>query len=122
MSAIVDLAAVIVDCRDAKPMAAFYRAACGGEITRTDADTVWLRLNGITVIFRAIEAYQAPTWPPSEVPMQIHLDFFVDDVDQAEAQLNQHGATTAEYQPHRDNGLVVMLDPAGHPFSIGTRR
>ncbi|HET8659650.1 MAG TPA: VOC family protein [Micromonosporaceae bacterium] len=35
--------------------------------------------------------------------------------------LHQHGATAAEYQPHRENGLVVMRDPAGHLFCIGTR-
>lgn len=38
-----------------------------------------------------------------------------------EAHLQLHGAVTAECQPHRDNGLVVMLDPAGHPFCTGSR-
>ena len=36
---IVDLAAVIIDCQEAAPMVAFYRAACGGEIIRTDGDS-----------------------------------------------------------------------------------
>ncbi len=121
MSPIVDLAAVIVDCKDAGPMAAFYQAACGGEVVRSDADSAWLKVGGITVIFREVEGYQAPTWPSSDVPIQIHLDFFADDLDGAEALLHQHGATTPEYQPHRESGLVVMLDPAGHPFCIGTR-
>jgi hypothetical protein len=53
--------------------------------------------------------------------MQIHLDFFVDNLNEAEALLHQHGATTPEYQPHKDNGLRVMLDPAGHPFCIANR-
>jgi Glyoxalase-like domain len=121
MSPIIDLAAVVVDCAQAAPMAAFYQAVCGGEFIRNDADSVWLEVSGITVIFREVAGYQAPTWPCSDVPMQIHLDFFVDDLDKAEALLHQHGATTPEFQPHRENGLVVMLDPAGHPFCIGTR-
>ena len=49
------------------------------------------------------------------------LDFFADDLDETEALLRQLGATTPDYQPHREDGLVVMLDPAGHPFCIGTR-
>jgi Glyoxalase-like domain len=120
---IIDLAAVIVDCaaQESDVMAAFYRAACGGEIIRSDAGSAWLKVNGITVIFREVEGYQAPTWPESDVPMQIHLDFNVDDLTGAEALLQQCGATTADYQPHREQGLVIMLDPAGHPFCIGTR-
>jgi catechol-2,3-dioxygenase len=121
MSAIVDLGAVVIDCRDAAPMAAFYGAVCGGEIIRSDGDAAWLKVGGTTVIFREVAEYRPPTWPSADVPMQVHLDFFVDDLDQAETLLRQHGATTAAYQPHRDNGLIVMLDPAGHPFCIGTR-
>jgi hypothetical protein len=121
MSAIVDLAAVIIDCMDAEPMVEFYQAACGGEIVSSDGDSGSLRVGGMTVIFREVEGYLAPTWPSSDVPMQVHLDWFVDDLSEAEVLLHQHGATTPEHQPHRDSGLVVMLDPAGHPFCIGTR-
>jgi hypothetical protein len=119
--AIVDLAAVVIDCEDTRPMAAFYQGACGGEIIRNDADSAWVRVGGLTLIFREVEGYQAPTWPSSDVPVQIHMDFFVDDANEAVPLLQQIGATTPEYQPHRDDGLVVMLDPAGHPFCIGTR-
>jgi hypothetical protein len=53
--------------------------------------------------------------------MQFHLEFFI-DLDEAEALLHQHGATTPEDRPGpaADRGLRVMLDPAGHPFCIGT--
>jgi len=101
-------------------MATFYRAACGGEITRMDGDSAWLTVGGVTVIFREVEGYQPPTWSSPDVPMQIHLDFVVEDLDRAERLLHQHGATTADYQPHPDKGRV-MLDPAGHPFCIGRR-
>jgi hypothetical protein len=118
---IIDLAAVVVDCQHAPPLAAFYQAACGGEIVRSAEDSAWLRLGGTLVIFREVENYQAPTWPSAQVPMQSHLDFFVDDLDEAEMLLHQQGATTCDYQPRRHSGLVVMLDPAGHPFCICTR-
>lgn len=120
MPPIIGLAAVVVDCRDAPPVAAFYQAAWGGEIVRSDAGSVWLKMGGRFVIFREVDDYQPPTWPSSEVPMQVHLDFFVDDLHEAEALLHQHGATTPEHQPHPEKGRV-MLDPAGHPFCIGPR-
>jgi hypothetical protein len=119
MSAIVDLAAVVIDCRAAAPVAEFYRAVGGGEITRRDEDSVWLVVAGTTVIFREVAGYQAPTWPSPDVPMQAHLDFFVDDLGRAESLLRQHGASRPEHQPH--DGLVVLLDPAGHPFCITAR-
>ena len=121
MPPILDLAAVIVDCRDASPMLAFYQAACGGKIVRRDDDLTWLKVGGVRVIFREVEDYQAPTWPSSDIPMQVHLDFFADDLDETETLLRELGATTPDHQPHRGDGLVIMLDPAGHPFCIGTR-
>ena len=53
--------------------------------------------------------------------MQVHLDFEADDLDATEAELRRLGATTPEYQAHRSDGLIVLRDPAGHLFCIGTR-
>ncbi|WP_161790251.1 VOC family protein [Streptacidiphilus carbonis] len=51
------------------------------------------------------------------------MDFFVTDLDSAKKQLHAHGATTPQHQPNdRARGLIVMLDPAGHPFCIAARR
>ena len=121
MPAIIDLACVVVDCAEAAPLAVFYQSACGGEIFRSDDRSAWLKVAGVIIIFREVDEYQPPTWPSAQVPMQAHLDFNVDDLDAAEAQLHRFGAATPDYQPHRDNGLVVMRDPAGHLFCIGTR-
>lgn len=112
MSAIVSLAAVVVDCRQAAPLAAFYQAAFGGEVVRTDEVSAWLRIGGLTAIFRELDGYQPPTWPSSDVPMQAHLDLWVDDLDQAEEQLRQLGAVTAEPQPPGPGGLLVTRAPS----------
>lgn len=103
-------------------MAAFYRAACDARVLRKDEDSVWLDVGGVTVIFREVPDYVPPTWPSPAVPMQAHLDFSVADLAQAERELRRHGATTPEHQPHRGDGLLVMLDPAGHPFCIARSR
>jgi catechol 2,3-dioxygenase-like lactoylglutathione lyase family enzyme len=122
MSSFVSLAAVVVDCRQAAPLAAFYQAAFGGEIFRSGEGSAWLRAGTLTVIFREVDGYQPPTWPSSEVPMQVHLDLWVDDLEQAEEQLRRLGAVTADPQPPGPGGLVVMRDPAGHLFYICERR
>ena len=99
MPAIASVAAVVVDCRQVAPLAAFYEAAFGGEIFRTDEVSAWLRAGSLIVIFREVDGYQPPTWPSSEVPMQVHLDLWVDDPEQAEEQLHRLGAVRAEPQP-----------------------
>jgi hypothetical protein len=124
MPATIDLAAIIIDCQDPGPVAKFYQVAGGGEITQADDDAVYVTLGGLLLIFRAVEGYRPPTWPSEDIPTQIHMDFEVDDLDEAEALLRQHGATTLELPPDRradPASLRVMLDPAGHPFCIGTR-
>src|SRR5437588_5734268 len=58
LSSIIELAAVVIDCHRSAPMAAFYHAACGGRIIRTDSDSTWLDIGGTTVIFREVADYQ----------------------------------------------------------------
>jgi predicted enzyme related to lactoylglutathione lyase len=48
--------------------------------------------------------------------MSMHLDIRVDDLDAASAHAVAAGATVAEFQPQE--GVVVHLDPAGHPFCL----
>jgi hypothetical protein len=118
----IDLACLVLDCDDPGPVARFYSALGGGEISNLDHSGAYVSIAGTILAIRAVDRYQPPTWPSSDVPMQIHMDFDVDDLAEAEAYLHEHGASTPDYQPHRDQGLVVMLDPAGHPFCIGIRR
>jgi len=66
--------------------------------------------------------YVAPVWPgaPDTPGMQMHLDFWVEDVTRGVAWAITCGATEAEHQPaDRDQSrLRIMLDPAGHPFCL----
>lgn len=121
MNPVLELGAVVIDCADPVPVAAFYAAAVGGDISRSDADSAWVLFGATTVIFRQVAHYRAPTWPSEDVPLQAHLDFIVDDLNEAEARLHGYGAITSEHQPDNDPGLRVVLDPAGRPFCIITR-
>lgn len=51
--------------------------------------------------------------------MQMHLDFFVDDLAATEARVLAAGARKYDHQPNSDHCLV-FADPAGHPFCLST--
>lgn len=120
-TSVLDLAAIIIDCADPRPVAHFYVTATGGEVVRDAPDGVWIKLGGNNVIFRRVDDYRPPTWPANDEQMQAHLDFYVDDLESARRQLERLGAQTSEHQPHGQSDLIVMLDPAGRPFCIGPR-
>ncbi|PKW05112.1 hypothetical protein SAMN05428944_7905 [Streptomyces sp. 1222.5] len=68
-------------------------------------------------VFQRVDDYRAPRRPEQTVPQQFHLDFDVDDLDEAEAWLLDLGASRPQYQPQQDRWRV-LLDPAGHPFCL----
>ena len=115
MPALAQLATVALDCADPGPLAEFYRAVTGWEITDSDADCVYLGGDGVQLAFMRVPDYQPPAWPsPTK---QAHLDFSVADLDQAVTELVKLGATRPEFQPG-DGQWVVLTDPAGHPFCL----
>jgi catechol 2,3-dioxygenase-like lactoylglutathione lyase family enzyme len=63
-----------------------------------------------------------PVYPGAagEQGMQLHLDFWVEDLEAGVAWAKECGASEAAQQPEgRDpSRLRVMLDPAGHPFCL----
>jgi GNAT superfamily N-acetyltransferase len=118
---LVELGCVVLDCVDPGPVAEFWAAATGGEIVRRDADSAWLEVGGVDYIWRAVPEHRPPTWPASDVPLQTHCDYWIDDLDAAEAALLALGARPAPHSSPRADGAVTLLDPAGYPFCIGTR-
>jgi catechol 2,3-dioxygenase-like lactoylglutathione lyase family enzyme len=108
--------AVALDCPDPTALAAFYGAITGWEIAESHEDD-WVELRseaGATVAFQLSPDHQPPVWPSFEHPQQAHLDFEVDDLETAEAEVLALGARKAAFQP--GDGWRVYLDPAGHPF------
>jgi catechol 2,3-dioxygenase-like lactoylglutathione lyase family enzyme len=121
-SPIVELAAIMLDCADPAPMVAFYAQAFAAEVSHEKDDGAWIHLDGgPLILIHRVDGHTPPTWPQPDVPKQMHFELWIDDLDEAEARLTALGATTCDHQPHRDQGNVVMLDTAGHPFCIGTR-
>jgi catechol 2,3-dioxygenase-like lactoylglutathione lyase family enzyme len=115
----IRLSSPTINCPDAVALARFYAAITGGEIKYTDP--VWATVDGPggRIDFQADPAHTPQTWPDPTVPIQFHLDFFVEDLAAAAATVVAAGATRYEHQPNADHCLV-FADPAGHPFCLST--
>ncbi|MFF9341029.1 MULTISPECIES: VOC family protein [unclassified Streptomyces] len=119
----MNLTAVNLDCADPLALAGFYAKATGLPLhERSGADFAGLvDDDGPVLGFQRVEDHRPPTWPSGGVPSQLHLDFEVDDLDEAVAALTALGATLPPAQPDPARWRV-LLDPAGHPFCVSPRK
>ena len=110
------IGAITIDCDDADAMRRFYAEALGGSDLPGFPQSV--RVGDMTLNFRELEGWVRPTWPGGD--MQIHFEILVEvgDLEAQEARFTSLGAEKSPHQDPDDPGLIVMLDPAGHPFCI----
>jgi catechol 2,3-dioxygenase-like lactoylglutathione lyase family enzyme len=116
--ALVEWWAMTIDCPEPQAMADFYVALLGGKVTRRTADEANVDAGGLLLNFRAVPDYRPPTWPSSEVALHSHFDFVVEDPDAVAQQMLQLGGSLSQHQDTDNPHLVVLLDPAGHPFCL----
>ncbi|WP_433161847.1 VOC family protein [Kribbella sp. CA-247076] len=119
MSDRIRLASPTLNCPDATALARFYAEITGGTIVYVDP--VWATVTGPNgrIDFQTDPAHVPPTWPDPGTPIQMHLDFTVDDLAATEARVLAAGATRYARQANDDHCLV-FADPAGHPFCLST--
>ncbi|WP_371780539.1 VOC family protein [Streptosporangium subroseum] len=115
---LVEWMALTIDCPEPNVMAQFYATLLGGKVTRRTPGEANVNAAGRLLNFRAAPDYKPPTWPSSEVPLHSHFEYVVEDPDAVAQQLLPLGASLAQHQDPDDPHLVVMLDPAGHPFCL----
>lgn len=124
----------VIDARDCRGVAEFYRELLGlryrpGDEPPTDGrgdDADWLVLvnddDHRVLSVQEKKETTPPTWPSERVPMQMHMDFTVSsvaDLERHRRRAEQLGATLL-YDRSQDDSepLFVMADPAGHPFCL----
>ena len=115
------LGAIVLDSNNSDELANFYQRLLGWTKTRYDDEWIIVSSNkgeGVPLVFQEIKDYRKPIWPsmPTEQQQMIHLDFYVDHVEEATKHALACGAQISEVQLSRD--WQVLLDPAGHPFCI----
>lgn len=126
---------VVLDARDCRALAEFYRELFGLEYRPGDApppDGVndergrdWLVLRspgGVQLAFQQDDDLIETTWPEPTVPMQLHLDATVADIAELDAHhrrvLELGGRVLLDRSDDEAEPLRVYADPAGHPFCL----
>ncbi|MER7675550.1 MULTISPECIES: VOC family protein [unclassified Streptomyces] len=118
--ALVMAGVVVLDCAEPEKLAAFYRELLDGEETDTSANRIDIRgADGTRMGFRRDLTATPPSWPRPENSLQVHLDFQVTDLDEAERRIVGLGGRPIETKdaagPFEERGYA---DPAGHSFTL----
>lgn len=123
----LEVTSVTIGCPDPRGLAAFYAALLGVEIGALEgpgpgepdgAGWAQLRSGRVTLNFEHERHWRTPVWPArdgEQIATQ-HLDIHVDDLEAAQEWAVTCGARLARLQPQQ--GVWVLLDPAGHPFCL----
>jgi hypothetical protein len=117
MSDQIRLSATTVNAPDALPL----RSSTPAHRRRHEGERHWATVSGPNgfIAFQQVDDFRPPVWPGADVPMQMHLDFFVDDLEATGARALAAGATRLDFQPNSDHCLVYA-DPTGHPVCLST--
>lgn len=118
MSDKIRFSGVTVNAPDAIALARFYATITDGIAKGNQHWAVVTGPNG-EIGFQQVADFRPPDWPDGTIPMQMHLEFFVDDLTATEARVLAAGATRFDFQPNSDH-CFVYADPAGHPFCLST--
>lgn len=141
-----ELLHTVIDTTDPRALAEFYRQLLGyvyrdGDepiadnespvreehtIRTASDDADWLVLTDSSghrkLAFQQVEHLAETTWPSPDVPMQMHLDLTVTNLNELEHQRQRAEELGAQVISDRtddlDEPLYVLADPAGHPFCI----
>jgi len=120
----IKLYAFTIDCKDPHELAKFYAALMGWEVVFSGEEYAVVGAPGAQqgaypgITFQQNPDYKPPVWPdaPEAQQQMAHLDFAVNDLEQAVGHAIHCGATISDAQFSED--WNVMFDPAGHPFCL----
>jgi catechol-2,3-dioxygenase len=132
MAEFPELLQTALDTTDARALAEFYRQLLGlqyrpgDEPTGADDAADWLVLvdagGARRLAFQQVERLPRTTWPTHDVPMQMHIDCTVPNVEELRRHRQRAESLGAQLLLDRsedpDEPLYVLADPSGHPFCV----
>ena len=113
------LSSVVIDTDDVAMLSNFYQNLLGWEKKVYDhgEDGLWVTLRNkkestTRLVFQEIENYQRPVWPEEKGTQQqmMHLDFYVDDLEESVKHALNCGAVLAPYQSGDWKVLIIHQD------------
>ncbi|MFF8731722.1 VOC family protein [Streptomyces sp. NPDC015171] len=118
--ALVKAGVVVLDCAEPEKLAEFYIGFLEGEQSSASANLVEIQgADGVRLAFRRDVNATPPSWPRPENSLQAHLEFLVEDLDEAERRVVGLGGRPIETRdaagPYEERGYA---DPAGHSFTL----
>lgn len=117
----ITLDTITIDCKneDLPKMMDFYEKLTGFRAEPSQEDMIPTLIGkGIAISFYPVNRYTPPTFPSPEVGRQIHLDFYVTDLEASILYARSIGAKDSTKQ--FDDSYHIMFDPVGHPFCLST--
>ena len=111
---------VVLDAADVEAVATFWAGFYDGVVMRSDEDWYEIRVgDDYPLAVQRVEDHVRPDWPDGE-PQQVHLDFFVEDLQAEHDRVMGLGAELLKQasDPGAETGFQVYADPAGHPFCL----
>lgn len=123
------LIATVLDAEDGPALAAFWHDFLGLTYRPhqgPDDDARFIVLDDESgspkLAVQQVDSLLRSSWPHGDTPTQLHLDLFVpDDAEQARhvARALELGGSVLDDRSGNDaDPLVVLADPAGHPFCL----
>ncbi len=110
---------VVFDAVDLEAESSFWAGVLEGVVDRDD-DWHMVVVDGEPRVgVQLAPDHVAPDWPEG-VQQQIHLDLWVDDIEDSHARVTELGATLLKPvdEGASDDSFQVYADPAGHPFCL----
>lgn len=118
-----------LDAEDGRSVAEFWRALLGLTYRPgqgPDEEPGFIVIDGgdgaPVLAIQEVDELPAATWPGGDTPQQIHLDLTVSDRDAQRRHVQRAlelGAVVLDDRSDDEaDPLVVLADPAGHPFCL----
>lgn len=124
MKCTIKMYSFVIDCKDPNALARFYCELMNWNICYENDEYSCVGAPEMAqggypgITFQLNEDYIPPVWPTNVQEQQVmaHLDFAVDNLEEAVKYAIECGATKASQQ--FSENWTVMLDPEGHPFCL----
>ncbi|MGH4001444.1 MAG: VOC family protein [Pseudonocardiaceae bacterium] len=117
----ITLASVVIDAADVDEESSFWSRLLGGSLTSTPTHH-FIQVPGLPmIVIQSAPEHSAPSWPDG-TSQQMHLDFSVEDLADADRTATNAGAMrlrpTDEVPSGTSAGSRIYASPAGHPFCL----
>lgn len=111
---------IVFEAADLQAESAFWAGLLDGTVEAGDRwHNIWVDGTWQLGVQLAPD-YVPPAWPDDTSPQQIHLDFYLEDLEAAHSRVIDLGGRLlkAADDPSVPSGFRVYADPAGHPFCL----